>query len=327
VPENSAKFRFRLIASLSALTFALTGCSELPASAPITPVNYRACLVTEGSADDNAVNALADYSIKQAVVTYGIQRSVSQSTPAKFAATVKKMVAQKCNLVVVSGSGFASQLSTVVAAMPAENFVYLSDSSASELLKADLQNLSIYEIDLYEAGLVSGYVAASISVSHVVTMACGTRVSETYLEGARAGAARFDQVGMTNTRVNPAAGLAVDYTDVLLTAGCVGDLAPIGQDPKVVAMIGYGPDLYLNQSLGDAKSRVATTVIPQIGSRLLEIIASDLEGDFIGGSLGSTVAHYGNGGLQLSPNHDFSLSGTVVNELQSVTTDYEAGLK
>jgi hypothetical protein len=90
---------------------------------------------------------------------------------------------------------------------------------------------------------------------------------------------------------------------------------------------GFGRDLFFNTSLGEQNKFVAATVVPQIAPRLLEVIASDLEGDFIGGSLGSAVASFGNGGLKISPEHEVPFPSNVLKQLEQLALDYEITLK
>ena len=329
MPENSLKLRARVAATLAALTFLVTGCSELPADAPTTPVSYRACLITEAATDAPGLNDLADYAIKQAVVTYGIQRTAAKSKVANFSANVKTLTKQGCKLFVVSGQGFAPNLKTVANGAPGANFVFLTEALVPDLVNADLPNLSVYRVDLFEVGLLSGYIGASISKTHLLTEACAAGSGDDFLMGVRSGALHFDMAGNTNTSVSSDASLAGTQADVVLTAGCPSTYTPVNLDAAAVetSFIGYGRDIYSKPNFLADQSRVATTVIPQVAPRLLEVIASDLEGDFIGGAMGSTTALYGNQGLQLAPNHELQISDTTINELQSVSANYEAGLK
>jgi hypothetical protein len=328
VPENFLKSRFRLIATLSALTFALAGCAELPASAPIEQVDYRGCLVAQSDASDQTLADLADYSLNQAAVSYGIKRTNSAATASKLAPAVKKLTKAECKLIAVAGAGFAQDLIKVAKSYPEANFVYFTDVPTPSLSAANLDNLVVFGVDLHEVGLISGYLAASQSRVHRIALSCGQGLDESFVRGAKWGAAQFDMEADSITRVDARVGSMVtgdtELPDVYLTAGCRGAFKGPDQSP---ILVGYGRDNFLSADYAAVKSQIAATVTPKIGDKLLEVIASDLEGDFVGGSLGSVTASYGNGLIALAPEHDVTLSAATLTKLQTVVADYEAGLK
>ncbi|MFM2384827.1 MAG: hypothetical protein RL166_701 [Actinomycetota bacterium] len=315
-----------LIALVSALSLALSGCAELPAPAPISEVNYRACLVTEGATDAMGVNEVADYGIKQAVATYGVKRTVQKSSPAKLATNVEKLHKLGCNLFVLSGEGFSTYIDEIVMTRPETNFVYLAESAQPALIRADRDNLAIYQIDMYEAGLLTGHLAASMSELKTVAILCEQPGRETFIEGLRDGVERFgaDNAVVVDFNLGPAA----TTSSMRVMIGCKGELEINGVGYTVLTRAtGFGRDLYFNNVLGERNKFVAATLIPQIAPRILEVIASDLEGDFIGGSLGSAVASYGNGGLKVSPEHDVPFPSNELQQLEQLALDYEITLK
>jgi hypothetical protein len=327
VPENSLIRRTSLIALVSALTLAISGCSQLPAPAPISEVNYRACLVTEGAIDDMGVNEVADYAIKQAVATYGVKRTVQKSTASKMASSVEKMHKQGCNLIVLSGEGYSPYIDDVVMTRPETNFVYLAQSAQPKLIRADRDNLAIYQIDMYEAGLLTGHLAASMSELNNVAILCEQPGRETFIEGVRAGVERFsgDNSIVVEFNIGKA---ATAMSSMRVMVGCKDELNINSAGYTVLTRAtGFGRDLFFNASLGEQNKFVAATVVPQIAPRLLEVIASDLEGDFIGGSLGSAVASFGNGGLKISPEHEVPFPSNVLKQLEQLALDYEITLK
>ncbi len=328
MPEKLILRKIKRFALIPAVVLALTGCAELPAAAPISPVDYQACLLTQDSSDNPGINDLADYAIKQASVTYGTKRATAQTTPAKLAATVAKVVKRGCSLVVLTGNDFASRLAQVAQSNRKTNFVYISEFSTPALVAANLQNLSIYEIDLYEVGIVSGFVAASVSTTHTIALACSWQASERYLEGVRTGASRFDSGTDIITTVQAREASAIHTADVWLTGGgCGAGLDSTEIIDLKLKIVDYGRDLYQNPLADGYKAQIVTTVIPQVSDHLMEIVASDLEGDFIGGELGNTLATYGDHGLVLAPNHEVPVSDQTFTALETITTDYEAGLK
>ena len=324
VPEKSRKSSIAKIIGLIALGGLLSGCAELPKDAPIDAVTYRACLVTDGEATKPGLNDSSLYSLNQAVVTFGIKKTVNETNPSKFEAVVGKLLKAKCNLVAAIGSRFADFMVPLANANPETHFLFITEGSDRSLLKADLQNLASYRVDVYEAGLLAGYVAASISENSQLSTLCGNSVNASYLAGVRAGAVAFDVEQETSTTVNAG---AEAFSDVLLPYGCRDEI-PLGTDYRTpFKLVGYGRDLYYEPELELAKPFVAATIIPQAGARLLEIIAADLESEYIGGTLGSTVATYGNGGLVISDEHALPLTSGELEKLRALAEEYETSFK
>ena len=328
MPENSFTRKASLIAWISAATLVLTSCAELPIAAPITPVDYRGCVLSQSDTDDRTLTELSEYSMNQAAVTYGIQRTDLSIESTKLASGVKKMVKAGCDLIVVSGIAFKNGLTDLASKNRATNFVYVSEKAESEISSANLDNLISYGVDLYEVGVIAGFLAADLSAKHYVSMACSSGISETILSGAKYGSFRFDTETGTATRVVARTGAMItpesDLPDVEIIAGCQAAAVP---NDAVSAYVGYGRDHYLLPRYSAIKEKLAATVVPQIGAKLLEVVASDLENDFIGGSFGSVTATYGNGLLALSAEHEIPLSANTLTKLQTVIADYEAGLK
>lgn len=329
VPEKTFKQKSSLLAAISCLTLALTGCTSLPQDAPTLDVNYQSCLITQSATDAMGINEVADYAVKQAVVTYGVKRAVMQTKASKFASGVKTLVSKGCDLVVVSGRNFGSPLGAVVAANPEVNFLYIADIAQPKLVAADLSNLVVYQIDMYEAGLLAGHLAASMSEQHTLGILCTPVDYTKFLAGIRAGVSRHsvDSGSFTEIKVGELSGT---MSSMRIAMGCKDELqfnglADYSVDTRV---IGFGLDLYNNTDLVvDNKKFVAATVIPNLAPRILEIIASDLEGDFIGGTLGSTVGNYGNGGLLISAEHEVPYPVNELKKLEQLAQDYEVTLK
>lgn len=327
MPEIPFLKKTSLIALISATALAITGCAELPAPSPTSDVNYRACLVTEGANDALGVNEVADYAIKQAVVTFGVQRTAQKSSAGKLAANVNKLKKQGCDLIVLSGQGYSAVLDSVVVARPETNFVYIVENSQPDLIRADRDNLAIYQIDMLEAGMLTGHLAASMSELAKVAVACEPPGRTRFIQGLRAGVTWFN--ADNEAKVEFYFGeLAPARSSMLIAVGCENDLSINGGGYALHTRVsGFGRDLYFNPKLAEQKSDVAATLMPNIGQRLLEVIASDLEGDFIGGSLGSTMATFGNGGLLVSPEHEVPYPANELKQLEQLALDYETNLK
>lgn len=321
------------LALLSAGALLLSGCAELPADAPVTAVDYKACIVEENTPLASPLVEVADYGVKQAVVTYGITRYQLSVIATKLKTTVAKQVKQHCNLIVVSGIGFADQLAEVAKAYPGANFVYVSDQTEPALVNANLENLVVYSVDTYEAGLLSGYLAAGLTDNaKVLSGVCPIDgYVEPFRKGATEGVSKFSVDSGTSIEnillfdMFPANGPM--QPDVTLSGGCGVTEASSTLTQTESKWVGYGLDLYYEPTLSKVKGRIAVTVVPQLAPKLMELIGSDLEGDFIGGRFGSYHATYGNGGLALSPEHDINVPATLTAPLKTMAEDYEASLK
>lgn len=323
IPENRAILK---IAGFLALAGMLTGCSELPKDAPIESVDYRACLVTDGDATKPGLADSAVFSLNQAVVTFGIKKKVVESNPSKFVRTIGELVKSKCDFIAVVGSRFTALVQPQVEANPGTNFLFVTDGSDRQLLAANLENLAVYRVDVYEAGLLAGHLSASASETHELVVSCRGAVDLRYFDGVRAGARAFDAEAQTSTTVN-SSGALLENPDVMLVYGCRDEIPTNGDDLARFKLVGYGLDLFFDPAIEIAKPSVLATVIPQAGARLLEAIGADLESEFIGGTLGSTVASYGNGGLIISDEHLVAYPAGELEKLKVLAEEYETTFK
>jgi len=304
----------------------LSGCSTLPADSPTEAVDYRACLVTDGDPNRIGINDSSLYSLNQAVVTFGIQKTVVATNPSKFENTMSRLVKAKCNLISVVGSRFAESLGGVVSANPQTHFLFITDGLIPEILGTDLENLAVYRIDTYEAGLLAGHLAASFSENRELAVVCGSSVNVRYLDGIRAGVSAFDLQNKVTTRLTSDGNLN-GMTDVVLNYGCRDQIPTADAYASSFKLVGFGRDLYVDSAFENQKALIAATVIPQAGPRLLELIAADLESEFIGGPLGSTVASFNNGGLLISQEHEVAYPAGELDALKALATQYEISLK
>jgi hypothetical protein len=311
----------------------LTGCAELPTDAPISKVDYKACVVEEKGQLPSPLLDVVDYAVKQAVVTYGITKTTVATVPEQFEKTIAKQAKQKCDLMLISGFGFSELIEPAVKNNPSINFIYVSDRSNASLVRSNQENLVVYSVDTYEAGYLAGFLSAGLSENaRVLTGVCPVvGMNDLFSKGLIAGVSNYSLVS----------GVAVEEVmmfdmlppngpmqpDVYATAGCPSedDVSTLNQTE--MKLVGYGRDRFGEAAFEQIKNRIAATVQPQLGTRILDVIGSDLESDFIGGTLGSFTATYGNGGLELSPEHDVNLPPALLERLKTAAADYEASLK
>lgn len=283
-------------------------------------------MVTDGDPNRIGINDSSLYSLNQAVVTFGIQKTVVATNPSKFETTMNRLVKAKCNLISVVGSRFAESLGGVVSANPQTHFLFITDGLIPEILGTDLGNLAVYRVDVYEAGLLAGHLAASFSENRELAVVCGSSVNVRYLDGIRAGVSAFDLQNKVTTRLTSDGNLN-GMTDVVLNYGCRDQIPTADAYASSFKLVGFGRDLYVDSAFENQKALIAATVIPQAGPRLLELIAADLESEFIGGALGSTVASFNNGGLLISQEHEVAYPAGELDALKALATQYEVSLK
>lgn len=332
VLKTSGDRKFRAAALAAASLFALTACASLPADAPIEKVDYRACLITQDDPFGRAtgLGELSEYGVKQAVVTYGVGFEKVSSTKEKFAAGVKSLAKKGCNAIVATGPDFGNQVATSAVANPSINFLYVGADQDMAVVDGSVGNLAVYRVDLFEAGMVQGYVAASLSKSNRVGLFSQPEVNDAGIQaGVRAGVGIYDFEHGTQTSVMilgflPSNSESAEAADVVLipSNADITRALPAIVSSKVT-LVALGGDLYENDEVKEVRSQIFASVHLEVAARIMEMIAADLEGEFIGGSLGSTVATFGNGGIKLSPEHEQNYANGLVDAIQKFTLDYE----
>jgi hypothetical protein len=328
VLENSKNLKRSLIAASLGLTLAVSGCSTLPDNAALTKVDYRACLITEGSADLPGINELATYALNQSVVAYGVKKSQSEATFANFPKKVSTLVKDDCRLIAVASNNFDALVDDASEKYPEVNFLLITEGDDPELIQQERQNLAIHRIDVFTAGVLAGHIAASISTRHEIAVLCSEQIHPLYLEGVRAGAKEFDLEAEIQTLVRTdeeeLAGV-----DVAIPFGCEPDLSALAANDlrERTLLVGYGRDLYSKAQYGDVKGQLATTIVPSVVNRFVESVAADLEGDFIGGFAGSVLADFNSGDLNLSKEHEVVLPLGEFEKLSALAAKFETTVR
>ena len=332
VLKTSGDRKIRAIALAGFLAFTLTGCASLPADAPVEKVDYKACLITQDDAFGRAtgLNELSEYGVKQGVVTYGVGFESASSSKAKYTADMKSLVKKKCNSIVVSGPEFGPLVGASAVANPDINFLYVAPTQDSLNIDGSIGNLAVYAVDQFETGMVQGYVAASISKLNRVGLYLQPDLDDRGIQaGIRAGVAAFDLERGVTTGVYVIGFLTADYSspnavDVALVPTNAMEPAAI---PRVknskATIVALGGDLYENDDYKELRPQIFTSVTPSVASRIMELIAADLEGEFIGGTLGSTTATFGNGGIKLTQEHEQNYPAGLLDAITHFTLDYE----
>jgi hypothetical protein len=328
VLENSRNLKRSLIAASLGLTLAVSGCSTLPENAPLTKVDYRACLVTEGASDIPGINELATYALNQSVVAYGVKKSHSEATFANFPKRVSELVKDECRLIAVASNNFDGPVDDASEKYPEVNFLLITEGDDPKQIRQERQNLAVHRIDVFTAGVLAGHISASLSTRHEIAVVCAEKVHPLYLDGVRAGAKEFDLEANVQTLVRTdeqdLAGV-----DVALPFGCEHDLTVFAANElrERTLLVGYGRDLFEKPQYGEIKGQLGTTIIPTVVNRFVESVAADLEGDFIGGFAGSVVADYNSGDLKLAPEHELVLPLGEIEKLSALAAKFETTVR
>lgn len=324
VLKISGKSKFKALALTGFLTFALTSCASLPADAPIEKVDYRTCLITQDDAFGQAtgLNELSEYGVKQAVVTFGTSNAHVDSNKDAFNRDVQLLAKKGCNGIIAAGPDFASLIAAAAVSNPGINFLFVGAAAQTGAIDGSIGNLAVYLVDLYEAGMIQGYTAASLSKLHNITLQLQPQVEDGGIQaGIRAGVAIYDEENRTETTVSLDAMLTADVVLVPANADLSSAIQAL-KDSKAT-IVALGNDFYEQDGTKEVRAQIFGTVRPEVATRIMEMIAADLEGEFIGGTLGSTTANFGNGGIKLTPEHEQVYPAGLSDLLSRFTLDYE----
>jgi len=329
-----AKIRFQgvkatLVAAMLAST--LVGCAQLPPDASVTPVSFRACEVVPPSDTVSQIPEMVDAAVKETVVVKGIKRSVVAADAKDLEKTVAKFATQHCNHVLVAGNGYVSALSAVSVKYPKLNFSLVTTDNARWFSDNDATNVSVFQIDQREAGLMAGYVSAAISASHSVAVTTNSAADSPYILGVKAGLQAWDSENFTSTEFQLIAGNVSEVVnqttaDVMLPFQIDQEIPALGTfaDTYKWLLIGYGSDLATLPSLSDLQSTVGATVVPLVKEHVVSNLSASLEGDFIGGNAGYVLAQFGNGALVLSDSQQPRINTELRANLLKLCQDYES---
>ena len=328
VLENSKKLKRSLIAASLGLTLAVSGCSTLPENAKVTQVDYRACLVTEGSSALPGINELASYALNQSVVAYGVKKSLAEATFANFPKKVSALVKDDCRLIAVASNNFDGLVDAASEKYPEVNFLLITEGDDPEQITQEHQNLAIHRIDVFTAGVLAGHISASISTRHEIAVVCSEQIHPLYLAGVRAGAQEFDLEANVQTLVRTD-DQDLAGADVALPFGCEPDLTALAANElrERTLLVGYGRDLFTKLQYEEVKSQLASTIVPSVVNRFVESVAADLEGDFIGGFAGSVLADFNSGGLKLASEHEVALPPGEFEKLSPLAAKFETTVR
>lgn len=163
--------KIRLIGALAALTLAAlsaAGCAEQIDTATPTPVDYKACMISNNAGfSDGGASQTSYFGLQQAQAQFGPAISVvqlkSDSDASRTLWGAKLLVSRGCNLIFAVQDNY-SALATLANGNPNVRFVEIDSSPAGGMIQpTPNQNLNHLVFDSRAAYLEAGYLAAAKS--------------------------------------------------------------------------------------------------------------------------------------------------------------------
>ena len=212
------------LASVAGLT--LAGCASAPAEPTVTPVDYKACMVSdEGGFDDGSFNEEAYNGLKEAIAVLGVQSAEAQSESAdQYQPNVDSMVAEGCNIIVPVGFALGAATDVASAANPSVNFAPVDTAlSNPDFSPKYVSNVKPLLFDTAEAAFLAGYVAAATTQTGKVATFGGMAFPSVtiFMDGFKQGVAYYNEAKGTSVEVLGAEGddqskwaMTGDFADV-----------------------------------------------------------------------------------------------------------------
>lgn len=350
--------RARSLVALSALALLLTGCSTATPTATLTPVDYRACLVTEpGGSSDESLNRDAYVGLMQAVVVHGVQKTVTSSTTnattVGYTRSINSLVRKQCNLIVTIGDEAATATVRAARANTKTKFVLVDANLALNDATTDLPNLLSLQYNNAQGAFLAGYLAASASKTGKVATygARSTAAVNAALSGFKQGVAFFNQesgakvvvlgvpgdnagtwsyVGtfnsVTKSRVLARKFYAAGADVIMPVAGGagLGAVEAASSDPGRL-VIGFGADWFNVDELKQYQDNILASVTKSIASQIADAIKADINGEFTGGAAVTFVGSLTNDGVALTDEHKVPYPAGVASQLSSLITGIREG--
>lgn len=170
--------KIRLIGALAALSLAalsVAGCAEQIDTATPTPVDFKACMVSNnGGFSDGGASQTSYFGLQQAQAQFGTAISVVQlrqdSDASRTLWAAKLLVSRGCKLIFAVQDNY-SALATLANGNPGVRFVEIDPSVSGGMIQpTPNQNLNHLVFDSRVSYLQAGYLAAAKSVTGKVAI-------------------------------------------------------------------------------------------------------------------------------------------------------------
>ena len=347
------------LALAAVASLALAGCAAAPAAPTATPVDYKACMVSDaGGFNDASFNQEAYAGLQQAVAELGVQEAKVESpeaaTQTDYVSGIDSMIAEGCNLIVTVGFNLATATRDAAKANPEVNFALIDSAlSNDDYSPLSLPNVKPIQYDTAEAAYLAGYLAAATSKTGKVATYGGMLFPSVtiFMDGFKQGVEAYNTakgkkvvvLGATGTDSSKWAATG-DFNDqakgktltegffaqgadiVLPVAGPVG--VGTGQatlDKKGTYVIGVDSDWFGLATHAAYKANILTSIEKKMAKAVLDVIKSGVEGSFTGGDENQYVGNLANEGVQISAQHDVAYPAGVQAELDALKADIISG--
>jgi len=350
---------FKGAAVAAALALTLTGCASANNTPTVTPIDYKACMVSDaGGFKDASFNEEAYNGLKEAVATLGVQEAKVQSpetaTQTDYVNGIQAMVDEGCNMIVTVGFNLASATRDAAKAHPEINFALIDSSlSNDDYSPLSLPNVKPIQYDTAQAAFLAGYLAAATSKSGKVSTYGGMLFPSVtiFMDGFKQGVDYYNMQKSKNVTVLGATGAdstkwsaTGDFSDqtkgktltesffsqgadiVLPVAGPVG--IGSGQatlDHSGTYVIGVDSDWYNLPAHAAYKKNILTSIEKKMAGAVLDVIKSGVDKSFMGGDANQYVGTLANGGVMIAPQHDVMYPAGVQDELNAIAGKIKDG--
>jgi basic membrane protein A and related proteins len=357
----------KTVAALSVLamavaTAACSSSSTTPPSSSKSPsasaaAKFLGCMVTDtGGIDDKSFNQSSWEGMQAAAkvdpnitVTY-----LPSTTSADYATNISTFLGRKCGIIVTVGFLMADATEAAAKANPSQKFAIVDCSYASECLpNPKLKNIDQLVFNTVQDGFLGGYLAAGYSKSHIVATYGGEDFGTVtiYMDGFWDGVQYYNAQHHTNVKV-------LGWNEKSQKGSFIGNFTDDGAGQTLTnTFIGEGADVIFpvagGVGLGTAKAvqtadasgknvvmewvdtdgcisaaayckYMISSVTKGITTAVENAVLSAAKGTFAGGAYIGTLA---NGGVVLSPYHDFAskIPASLQSEINTLKQEIISG--
>ncbi len=340
-------------------SLALAGCAAAPAAPTATPVNYKACMVSDaGGFNDASFNQEAYAGLQQAKATLGVQtaqvESPEKATQTDYVSGIDSMISEGCNLIVTVGFNLASATRDAAKKNPKVNFAIIDSAlSNDDYSPLSLPNVKPIQYNTAEAAYLAGYLAAATTKTGKVATYGGMLLPSVtiFMDGFKQGVDAYNMAKGKKVTVLGANGTDTskwaatgDFNDqakgktltqgffaqgadiVLPVAGPVG--VGSGQatlDKKGTLVVGVDSDWYNLPTHAAYKANILTSIEKKMAAAVLAVIKTGVDGTFAGGDANQYVGNLANGGVAIADQHDVVYPTGIQTELDSLKADIISG--
>ena len=321
---------------------ALVGCAPAPEATDSAGADYCARMITNsGGLQDRSFNQSSWEGLERAADEFGIDIDAIESTnETDLAPNVEQAVGTGCQFILTVGWELADATATQAAANPDLHFAIVDEV-------VDGDNVKPIVFDTAQAAFLAGYLAAGVSQTKVVGTFGGDNQPPVtlFMDGFVDGVAQYNKAHGTTVTVlgwdkatqnglftgdyenvalgkTTTEGLLDQEADVILpVAGQVGEgSAAAILERGVGSLIWVDSDGY-DTLPAEYRSILLTSILKNTQDAVVEIVSSDLDGNFSSEAFIGTLE---NGGVGIASFHD--LAPKVPADLQAELDQLKADI-